>query len=197
MGRSAEALAPAREVSMAPANRFPKLLLLVLAPLLLFTVRSAADDDRPRRHRLVAVPEEDRFTPFALLIHAGDTVEWVNNDTDDHTVVSDDAVNSVGPHNINVVLPGTDSNGGEPAPPFKITFQRAGQWIYYCRFHSHLDEFHQPNAPGPDGGIQGEKDPTSCDPAGKDTCNFGTPMMGVITILPAHFGEDASASPQQ
>jgi plastocyanin len=38
------------------------------------------------------MPEEDRFTPFALTIHAGDTVQWVNNDTDDHTVVSARAV---------------------------------------------------------------------------------------------------------
>jgi plastocyanin len=40
---------------------------------------------------MVIVPEEDRFTPFALTIHPGETVRWVNEDTDDHTVVSDDA----------------------------------------------------------------------------------------------------------
>jgi hypothetical protein len=36
-----------------------------------------------------------------------------------------------------------------------------------------LDEFNQPIAPGPDGGVQ---DAT--------TGNFGTPMSGVITVLP-------------
>jgi hypothetical protein len=40
----------------------------------------------------------------------------------------------------------------------------------YCRFHAHLDANNQPVAPGPDGGIQ--------DPNG----NFGTAMMGVITV---------------
>src|SRR5205823_4471475 len=29
----------------------------------------------------VIVPEEDRFSPFALTIHAGDCVQWVNEDT--------------------------------------------------------------------------------------------------------------------
>jgi plastocyanin len=161
----------------------PTLALLVFAATP--ASRVAADDIKPRLHQLVAVPEADRFTPFALTIRAGDTVEWVNNDSDDHTVVSDDAVNTAGPNHIDELIPGTEASGGRPAAePFRITFHDPGQWVYYCRFHSHLDEYNQPNAPGPDGGIQGEKDPTMCDPAGTETCNFGTPMMGVITILP-------------
>ena len=169
--------------------------LLVPAFALLFFAamppsRAAADDDKPKLHQLIAVPEEDRFTPFALTIRAGDTVEWVNNDSDDHTVVSDDAVNTAGPNHIDVVIPGTGGLTRPAAEPFQITFHDPGLWVYYCRFHSHLDEFHQPNAPGPDGGIQGEKDPTKCDPAGTDSCNFGTPMMGVITVLPRGHGGD-------
>jgi plastocyanin len=170
--------------------------LALLAFVALPATRVAADDDRPRNHRLVAVPEEDRFSPFAITIRVGDTVEWVNNDTDDHTVVSDDAVNTAGPKNINVVIPGT--GGGSPASePFRIQFHDAGQWVYYCRFHSQIDdEYHQPFAPGPDGGIQGEKDPSKCSPAGNpnDTCNFGTPMMGVITVLPRRH-EDGPVPP--
>jgi hypothetical protein len=50
-------------------------------------------------------------------------------------------------------------------------------------------------SPGPKGGIQGEKDPTACNPAGTDTCNFGTPMMGVITVLPRHHDENVTALP--
>ena len=72
-----------------------------------------------------------------------------------------------------------------------ITFHDAGMWNYYCRFHSTPnDEYHQPFAPGPNGGIQSLKDPALCNPAGSDTCNFGTPMMGVITILPKHDDKD-------
>src|SRR5438128_7207711 len=32
----------------------------------------------------VVVPEEDRFAPFALTIHAGQSVERIHRDTDDH-----------------------------------------------------------------------------------------------------------------
>ena len=168
------------------------LALIAIAPV----PASAQDsqDARPKLHRMVAVPEEDRFTPFALQVRVGDTVEWVNNDSDDHTVVSDDAINTAGPQNINVVIPGT---GASPASePFRITFHDAGVWVYYCRFHSQIDdEFHQPFAPGPDGGIQTDKDPVLCDPAGSDHCNFGTPMMGIITILPRrHHGEEDTIS---
>jgi|RhiMetdeSRZDD1v2_1073273.scaffolds.fasta_scaffold02750_7 plastocyanin len=182
---------------MRSPNRFPRLALVVLASLAALTARSSADDDdhKPKHHQLVSIPGEDRFTPFAMTIHVGDTVDWINDDTDDHTVVSDDAVNTAGPAGINVLITGTDKNGGQPGPPFSITFHDAGQWVYFCRFHSVPDTFHQPNSPGPDGGIQDTKDPSKCDPAGTDTCNFGTPMMGVITILPRHHDEDVSALP--
>lgn len=115
----------------------------------------------------VTVPPEDRFTPFALTIHQGDTVQWVNHDSDDHTVVSDDAFTTAGHKDTNHLL---GANGGT----FSLRFTRPGTFVYYCRFHAHLDSFHQPVAPGPDGGIQ--------DANG----NFGTPMMGVITVLPAN-----------
>jgi plastocyanin len=125
----------------------------------------------PHVARMVIVPESDRFTPFAVTIRRGDSVEWVNMDTDDHTVVSDDTFNTAGHQGTNHLLPGTDSNGGKPGR-FTLRFNRAGTFVYYCRFHAHLDEDHQPTAPGPDGGIQ--------DANG----NFGTPMMGVVTVLP-------------
>ena len=140
-------------------------LLLCLAFL-----TGARADNKHRVHRMVVVPEEDRFDPFALKIHVGDSVEWMNMDTDDHTVVSDDPFNTAGHQGLNVLLPGTNSNGGKPGK-FTLRFQHAGTFVYYCRFHSHLDEHAQPAAPGPDGGIQ--------DGNG----NFGTPMMGVITVL--------------
>ena len=160
--------------------------VLGLGALVCAPSRSAADE-RPRRHQLIAVPEEDRFTPFALVIHVGDTVEWLNNDTDDHTVVSDDAFNTAGPQHVDVVIPGT-AGGPPPGDPFHIRFEHRGVFVYYCRFHSHLDGQNQPVAPGPDGGIQGVT--TLCDPAGAETCNFGTPMMGVITVLPRNHGDE-------
>lgn len=148
------------------------MLLALLFALILATLTNqvAAKNDK-HVHKMVIVPEEDRFTPFAITIRSGETVEWVNMDTDDHTVVSDDALNTAGNNDTNVLLPGTESNNGKPGT-FTLHFSHPGTFVYYCRFHSHLDDFHQPVAPGPDGGIQ--------DANG----NFGTPMMGVITVVP-------------
>ena len=114
--------------------------------------------------RQIMVPAEDRFTPFGITVRVGQVVEWVNNDTDDHTVVSDDAFNTAGQRGVNVLLP---ANGGT----FRLKFNHPGMFPFYCRFHAVLDADNQPKAPGPNGGIQ--------DPNG----NFGTPMNGVITVL--------------
>ena len=132
-------------------------------------------------HQMVIVPGEDRFTPLGLTIRAGESVQWVNRDTDDHSVVSDDAFNTAGHQGFNQVLPGTDSNGGQPGT-LTLHFSHPGTFLYFCRFHSHLDDENQPTAPGPDGGIQDA------------TGNFGTPMMGVITVLPDGEGEASSAA---
>ncbi len=119
------------------------------------------------------IPESDKFLPFHLTIRAGDTVTWVNNDTDDHTVVSDNAFNDAGHRGLDHVITGTDANNGQ-AGTFRAQFRHAGTFVYYCRFHAHLDGDNQPVAPGPDGGIQ--------DTNG----NFGTPMSGVITVVGSH-----------
>jgi len=111
----------------------------------------------------VVIPGEDRFAPFALTIHAGDTVEWINKDTDDHTVVSDDAFDTAGHQGTDRLVPSGRT--------FQLTFNNPGTFVYYCRFHARLDAFNQPVAPGPEGGIQ-------------DGNNFGTPMSGVVTVLP-------------
>ena len=145
-------------------------VMLISASLLLaWSSTHSWGKNKKRTHQQVIVPEEDRFTPFAITIHPGDDVQWVNMDTDDHTVVSDDFFNTAGNNGTDVILLGTDNNGGVPGK-FRLHFTHPGTFVYYCRFHAHLDEFHQPAAPGPDGGIQ--------DPNG----NFGTPMMGVITV---------------
>jgi len=118
-----------------------------------------------RRVDRVTVPPADRFTPFALTIHAGDTVRWVNNDEDDHTVVSDNAFDTTGHQGTDQIL---SADGGK----FHLRFRQPGTFVYYCRFHAHLDAHDQPVAPGPEGGIERGG-------------NFGTPMSGVITVLPS------------
>ena len=152
---------------------FPALAILAIS------VSAAAFADQQtapakRVHNMVIIPEEDRFTPFALTIHAGDGVLFTNNDTDDHTVVTDEFVSSTGPTRkpIDRLILGTENNDDKPGT-LLLHFGRPGVFVYYCRFHAHLDESHQPVAPGPEGGIESEDG------------NFGTPMMGIITVLPS------------
>lgn len=155
-------------------------LLTVLAILFALSFGSTtrnriAAAAKSKLHKMVIVPQEDRFTPFALTIRSGEDVQWINMDTDDHTVVSNDFFNTAGNNGTDVILLGTDNNNGKPGT-FMLHFSHPGTFHYYCRFHAHLDDDHQPVAPGPKGGIQ--------DTNG----NFGTPMMGAITVLPG--GDD-------
>ena len=140
-------------------------LLVCFVSLHAFAQNTAKTSHAPIRQ--IIVPDEDRFTPFAITVRVGQAVVWINNDTDDHTVVSDDAFNTAGHRGTNVVLP---ANGGQ----FTLVFKHPGVFPFYCRFHAMLDADNQPKAPGPDGGIQ--------DANG----NYGTPMNGVITVV----GED-------
>ena len=118
----------------------------------------------------VVVPGEDRFAPFALTVHVGQTVRWINRDTDSHTVVSDDAFSSAGHRGVDLPLVGTDNNAGVPGV-VELRFAHPGTFVYYCRLHAHLDGSNQPAAPGPLGGIK--------DSNG----NYGTPMTGVVTVV--------------
>src|SRR5689334_9205908 len=150
-------------------RRLRYLLPTLLVPLVLIPIGVAAHASNApagygHRTAKVDIPDEDRFAPFAITIHVGDQVKWRNDDTDDHTVVSDDAFDTAGHRGTNQLLPAGQT--------FSLSFSHPGVFVYYCRFHAHLDAFNQPAAPGPDGGIQ--------DPNG----NFGTPMSGVITVLP-------------
>lgn len=149
------------------------LVLTVTSFNIVLSQRAVASGAGPTHTRVrnVVIPGNDYFMPFALTIRTGDTVNWTNSDTDDHTIVSDDAFTSSVYRGINKLLPGTDSNGGKPGM-FHMKFNHPGTFIYYCRFHSKLNAQNQPVAPGPEGGVQ--------DPNG----NYGTPMMGVITIMP-------------
>ena len=127
----------------------------------------AGSHSNARKVHQVTVPESDRFTPFAMTIHPGDSVRWLNNDEDNHFVVSDDAFNTAG-------NAGTDQELGADGGTLTLKFSHPGTFVYYCKLHAQLDEFGQPVAPGPDGGIQ--------DASG----NFGTPMSGVITVVPGN-----------
>jgi plastocyanin len=156
-------------------------LLVTLATVVTLVASPSWASSRHNHHHgdnhTVNIPGTDKFVPFHLTVTEGDTVTWVNSDTDDHTVVSDDAFNDAGHNGLNQLIPGTVNNNGQ-AGSFTLEFDHAGTFVYYCRFHSMLDADNQPIAPGPDGGIQ--------DGNG----NFGTPMSGVITVVDKHRNDD-------
>jgi plastocyanin len=115
-------------------------LLVLVAVLLGGFATISASGKSANSTAQVTVPQADRFTPFGLTIHTGDSVKWTNNDEDDHTVVSDDAFNTTNNKGTNQLLP---ADGGTVT----LRFTHPGQFVYYCG-------------------------------------NFGTPMSGVITVLP-------------
>jgi len=137
--------------------------LAVLAVLLVASVSNRALAGSQAVKQII-VPGEDRFTPFAVTVHVGQKVQWFNNDSDDHDVISVDALNTAGHKGVNHLL--------QPGDTFSLKFTHPGVFPFYCDFHSQLDAHNQPKAPGPFGGIQ--------DPNG----NFGTPMSGVVTVIP-------------
>lgn len=128
----------------------------------------------------VIIPKEDRFNPFALTIKRGDTVTWSNRNCDPHTITSLDPMNSTGPCKIDhVILPGEK---------YSIQFDQPGLWIYFCRYHAHLNEHCQPIAPGPGpngnrpSGVVTPQFCAGCPPA-CIMANYGTPMMGIIAVM--------------
>jgi plastocyanin len=148
-----------------------RLFFVCLALTMLFAFSVAPESPKqPKLVRQVIVPEADRFAPFALTIHVGDSVQWVNNDEDDHTIVAVGPLTTSDHNTVNHLLKGLENNGNQPGR-FTLKFNQAGRFLYYCRFHAHIDGSHQPVAPGPKGGVEDSKG------------NFGVPMMGVITVL--------------
>ena len=70
------------------------------------------------------------FTPSAVVVAAGTTVEWVNEDTVVHTVTSGTSDGSVAQPD--GVFDSGDIARGER---FSITFAEAGEFTYYCAPH--------------------------------------------------------------
>lgn len=69
----------------------------------------------------------DYFKPYALSVNVGDTVQFVNSDTDTHTVVSTPDA----PAAIELT-----TEGGKSA---SFTFSKPGIYHYYCTLHALMD----------------------------------------------------------
>jgi FtsP/CotA-like multicopper oxidase with cupredoxin domain/plastocyanin len=64
------------------------------------------------------------FSPTTLMVNSGDTVKWVWDNGDFHTVTSDTAVWDSGV-----------KSGGPPFPEFSRTFTTPGTFPYHCQVH--------------------------------------------------------------
>ena len=78
--------------------------------------------------------ESDKpFNPSPLSVKAGDTVIWRNDDVEIHTVTSSDpSSNSLAMTNKNREL---DSGPLNPRQTFEHTFEKPGNYNYFCMIH--------------------------------------------------------------
>jgi len=114
-------------------------LLLAMVSLLLAGCGGSTASASQTKDVGVTIPGSDYFSPAILTIHVGDTVRWINQDTDDHTVTA--APSSAGTTISDVFdnrIPGTDANHGQ-AGTFSHTFKTTGTLVYYCKIHAKLD----------------------------------------------------------
>ena len=64
------------------------------------------------------------FVPAVVHVKAGDTVEWINDDTDAHTVDSATKL--------------FESEGLDTHEQYSHTFTKAGSFAYFCDLHPYM-----------------------------------------------------------
>jgi plastocyanin len=77
--------------------------------------------------------QNSSYEPKDLVVLAGDTVVWTNNDTAGHTVTADDEAYDSHPQ---------CGDGGAclmKGDTFQQTFDKRGKYLYYCRLHGGPD----------------------------------------------------------
>jgi plastocyanin len=77
--------------------------------------------DAPNQGLMVSI-QGMAFQPTNLTVNVGQTVTWVNKDSAPHTVTSSDG----GP---------LDSGTLNSSASYQMTFDKAGTYNYYCKFH--------------------------------------------------------------
>ena len=64
------------------------------------------------------------FVPAVIHVKAGDTVQWINDDDDAHTVDSTSKL--------------FDSGGLDTHDTYKHAFAKAGSFTYFCSLHPYM-----------------------------------------------------------
>ena len=93
--------------------------------LLLALLLAQASPSPPAPRPAAVVHMHDfKFVPATVKIKAGDTVEWINDDNDAHTV---DSVKNL-----------FDSGGLDTNEMWTHTFKTAGSFAYFCALHPYM-----------------------------------------------------------
>jgi plastocyanin len=92
-------------------------LQLIIAMVLSLVLISAAAKAPPKKISIAG----GKFTPPTLAISVGDTVQWKNDDDQDHTIEADDSSFTSG----KLKASGT----------FEYKFSKAGTFAYHCKLH--------------------------------------------------------------
>jgi plastocyanin len=72
------------------------------------------------------------FSPNPVIIKAGDTITWIDNDVETHTVTSGFSFND---HNKGKLF---DSGILDHTQSFSHTFNNPGEFNYFCQFHPNM-----------------------------------------------------------
>ncbi len=96
--------------------------LVVIALLALFTLAPLAGA-APRAAETKNITIKDfAFDPKTITINVGDTITWTNEGPSPHTVTADEAG-------------GFDAGNLDKGATFSETFDEAGTFAYYCKYH--------------------------------------------------------------
>jgi plastocyanin len=111
--------------------------------------QSPIKDSSPKTYEVHIYREALKFVPALLQIHPGDTVKWMNEGEKVHVLAS---------------IPGSGTNDKEmfspmlkPGETWGHTFEKAGDYPYFCFIHSQMLGAIEvvapgPSSPPPDGG---------------------------------------------
>ena len=92
---------------------------LMYSPLLLAALLTA-QVPAPKPAATVHI-KDDAYNPATITVHTGESVLFVNDDDDAHTVTSTDNV--------------FDSKGLDTNSRWQYTFTKAGNYKYFCELH--------------------------------------------------------------
>lgn len=83
-------------------------------------------------------PTQEWFLPSVMTIHSGDTITWINNDTEIHNIVSGKGITRfqfVTTNNLGKSDGLFSSDSVKPGKSWSYTFSNPGTYHYFCSIH--------------------------------------------------------------